>query len=126
MPFSAPRRDSPRREGAEPGPLLDEVAPQLILYQAGVDPFAGDQLGRLALTDEGLVRRERLVAGLARARGVPLASTVGGGYGPDKPAIARRHVAAILTLGEAFGSPGRGEPAQAPHLNDRGSPVAAR
>ena len=85
-------------------PLLDDVRPALILYQAGVDPFAGDQLGRLALTDEGLTRRERLVAGLAIARGVPLASTVGGGYGPDKPAIARRHVAAILTLGEAFGS----------------------
>ena len=85
-------------------PLLDDVRPQLILYQAGVDPFAGDQLGRLALTDEGLTRRERLVARLAIARGVPLASTVGGGYGSDKPAIARRHVAAILTLGEAFGS----------------------
>ncbi|MGI4733295.1 MAG: histone deacetylase family protein [Janthinobacterium lividum] len=83
-------------------PLLDEVRPQIILYQAGVDPFAGDKLGRLALTDDGLARRERLVARLARARGVPLASTVGGGYGADKPAIARRHVAAILTLGAAM------------------------
>ena len=81
-------------------PMIDEVRPQLILYQAGVDPFAGDQLGRLALTDDGLRRRERLVAGIARERGIPLASTVGGGYGPDKPAIARRHVDAILTLAE--------------------------
>ena len=85
-------------------PFLDEVRPQLILYQAGVDPFEGDQLGRLALSEEGLRRRERLVAGLARARGVPLASTVGGGYGPDKPAIARRHVDVILTLAEVFGA----------------------
>jgi acetoin utilization deacetylase AcuC-like enzyme len=83
-------------------PLLDDVRPQLILYQAGVDPFAGDQLGRLALSDDGLARRERLVARLARARRIPLASTVGGGYGADKAAIARRHVAAILTLGEAM------------------------
>lgn len=83
-------------------PLLDDVRPQLILYQAGVDPFAGDQLGRLALTDDGLRERERMVARLAVARGIPLASTVGGGYGPDKAAIAERHVAAILTLGEAF------------------------
>ena len=82
-------------------PLLDDVRPRLILYQAGVDPFADDQLGRLALTDEGLARRERLVARLARTRAIPLASTVGGGYGADKEAIARRHVAAILTLGEA-------------------------
>jgi acetoin utilization deacetylase AcuC-like enzyme len=92
-------------------PLLDELRPQLILYQAGVDPFGGDQLGRLALTDDGLARRERLVARLAIARGIPLASTVGGGYGPDKPAIARRHVAAILTLGEAFAQ-GRPMPGQ--------------
>ena len=83
-------------------PMLDDFAPDLILYQAGVDPFAGDRLGRLAVSEDGLVARERLVAGLARTRGVPLASTVGGGYGDDVMAIARRHVRAILTLGEAF------------------------
>lgn len=89
-------------------PFLDAHRPDLILYQAGVDPFAGDRLGRLAVSDAGLVARERLVAGLARARGVPLASTVGGGYGDDVMAIARRHVTAILTLGDALvGTGGR-------------------
>ena len=83
------------------GPFLAEYRPQLILYQAGVDPFAGDKLGRLSLTLDGLARRERLIAHLAG--GVPLASTVGGGYGDDALEIARRHVAAILTLGEALG-----------------------
>jgi acetoin utilization deacetylase AcuC-like enzyme len=83
-------------------PLLDERQPQLILYQAGVDPFGGDRLGRLDLTLAGLVARERLVARLARKRGVPVACTVGGGYGDDVMAIARRHVDAILTLGKAF------------------------
>ena len=85
-------------------PFLDEHRPQLILYQAGVDPLADDQLGRLALTEDGLRRRERLVARLTRERGVPLASTVGGGYGLDKPALARRHVDAILTLADALSS----------------------
>ncbi|WP_374942301.1 histone deacetylase [Sphingomonas sp.] len=84
-------------------PLLDEARPQIVLYQAGVDPFVGDRLGRLALTEDGLARRERLVAAMMRARGIPVASTVGGGYGDDALAIARRHVAAILTLGAAFG-----------------------
>jgi len=83
-------------------PLLDAERPDLILYQAGVDPFGGDRLGRLALSDEGLVHRERLVARLAIERGLPLASTVGGGYGDDVLAIARRHVTAITTLGRAF------------------------
>ncbi len=81
-------------------PFLAEHRPQLILYQAGVDPFVDDKLGRLSLTLDGLARRERLIARLAS--GVPLASTVGGGYGDDALEIARRHVAAILTLGEAF------------------------
>ncbi len=83
-------------------PMLDTERPDLILYQAGVDPFGGDRLGRLNLTDEGLARREQLVARLAIDRGIPVASTVGGGYGDDVMAIARRHVAAILTLGQAF------------------------
>jgi acetoin utilization deacetylase AcuC-like enzyme len=83
-------------------PLLDDFRPDLILYQAGVDPYADDRLGRLALTQEGLIARERLVASLAKARGLPLASTVGGGYGDDVMALAHRHVTAILTLGEAL------------------------
>ena len=80
-------------------PMIAGVAPDVILYQAGVDPFADDRLGRLALTDDGLVARERLVARLAG--GIAIASTVGGGYGDDVMAIARRHVRAILTLGKA-------------------------
>ncbi|WP_288938704.1 histone deacetylase [uncultured Sphingomonas sp.] len=83
-------------------PFLAEHRPQLILYQAGVDPFAGDRLGRLSLSLAGLARREHVIAGLARSIDAPLASTVGGGYGDDALEIARRHVAAILTLGEAF------------------------
>jgi acetoin utilization deacetylase AcuC-like enzyme len=98
-------------------PLLDEVRPDLILYQAGVDPFVGDRLGRLSLTLDGLVRRERLIAGLAIARGVPLASTVGGGYGDDALEIAQRHVTAIMTLGETFA--GRGAGSSGATLNGR-------
>lgn len=80
-------------------PFLDAHRPELVLYQGGVDPFAGDRLGRLALSDEGLARRDRLVGELANARGIPLASTVGGGYGDDALAIAQRHVAVIVRLG---------------------------
>ncbi|MEN2786692.1 histone deacetylase [Sphingomonas qilianensis] len=83
-------------------PLLDGVAPDLILYQAGVDPFVGDRLGRLALTQDGLDAREKLVARLALTRGVPLAATVGGGYGEDALEIAQRHVRSILNLGNMF------------------------
>lgn len=80
--------------------VLDEFAPAIILYQAGVDPHVEDRLGRLALTDAGLIARERLVMGEARARGIPLASTLGGGYGNDRMAVARRHVRSILAMAQ--------------------------
>lgn len=89
-------------------PLIDEQRPGLILYQAGVDPFGGDRLGRLSLTDQGLIARDRLVARLAREHGIPLASTVGGGYDEDLYAVARRHVAAILALGSVLAPGGHG------------------
>lgn len=82
--------------------LLERFRPNLILYQGGVDPYAEDRLGRLALSDAGLERRDRLVAGLAIARGIPIACTVGGGYGDDVMAIARRHVRVIDTLAQAY------------------------
>ncbi|MBY8829719.1 histone deacetylase family protein [Hephaestia mangrovi] len=83
-------------------PMIDEVAPGIILYQAGVDPFEGDRLGRLKLTAGGLVRRDRFIATLARDRAIPLASALGGGYGNDAMEVSRRHVASILALGRMF------------------------
>ena len=89
--------------------FLDAHAPQLVLYQAGVDPHGGDKLGRLALSDAGLATRDRMVWTECHRRRIPLASTMGGGYGDDRAAIARRHAATIATLGEAWlaGTPGR-------------------
>lgn len=60
-------------------------------YNAGVDPHRDDRLGRLALSDEGLIERDRMVIAAARDAGVALAGVLGGGYGPDPAVIARRH-----------------------------------
>ena len=81
--------------------LLDRVRPDLVFYNAGVDPHGDDRLGRLAMTDAGLAERERLVLAACRARGVPVACVVGGGYAEDLDRLARRHALlheAILTL----------------------------
>jgi acetoin utilization deacetylase AcuC-like enzyme len=82
---------------------LDDFRPELILFQAGVDPHADDRLGRLALSDSGLEARDRLVAALARDRHIPLASTLGGGYGTDRMAVARRHARTIIHLADEYG-----------------------
>jgi acetoin utilization deacetylase AcuC-like enzyme len=77
---------------------IDGFTPDLILYQAGVDPHRDDKLGRLALSDEGLRERDRFVMRQARARAIPLASALGGGYGDDRLEVARRHARSILAL----------------------------
>lgn len=82
-------------------PLLDDFAPDLVLYQAGVDPLAGDRLGRLALSYDGLVGRDRWIGATLARRGIPFASALGGGYGQDALEVLRRHVASILALGTA-------------------------
>ncbi|PJG49845.1 histone deacetylase [Sphingobium sp. LB126] len=79
---------------------MDDFRPDLILYQAGIDPHADDRLGRLSLTDAGLDRRDRAVMRAARRRAIPLASTMGGGYGVDRMAIARRHADCMIRLAE--------------------------
>nr|WP_290221484.1 histone deacetylase [Trichocoleus desertorum] len=71
--------------------LLSEVHPDLVLYDAGVDPHLGDRLGKLALTDTGLFRREMQVLSTCVAAGYPVACVIGGGYADDLDALVYRH-----------------------------------
>ena len=50
---------------------------------AGADPFAGDRLGRLALTKAGLLERDALVRDTLATAGVPVCVTLAGGYAED-------------------------------------------
>ena len=84
--------------------IRDSFGPDLILFQAGVDAHADDRLGRLALSDAGLEARDRFVATHARDRRIPLASALGGGYGKDRMAVARRHANVMITLADAYGA----------------------
>lgn len=80
--------------------ILDSFSPDLVLYQAGVDPHAEDKLGRLSLSDEGLEARDRLVVREARMRGIPIASALGGGYGDDQRAVAARHARSMVGMAQ--------------------------
>jgi acetoin utilization deacetylase AcuC-like enzyme len=80
--------------------VLADFAPDFVLYQAGVDPHAGDKLGRLALTDAGLALRDRFVINEARRRALPVASALGGGYGDDPREVAARHAASMLAMAD--------------------------
>lgn len=82
--------------------LLAQVRPDLVLYDAGVDPHGDDALGKLALTDAGLLRRDRYVLEQCVRRGVPVATVIGGGYSKDIDALARRHTLVHRAASEAF------------------------
>lgn len=70
---------------------LERAAPDFVFYNAGVDPWEGDRLGRLALSLEGLRRRDRLVLETLRRRGLPVAAALGGGYSREPEELAARH-----------------------------------
>jgi acetoin utilization deacetylase AcuC-like enzyme len=60
--------------------MFSRARPDLVVYLAGADPFAGDRLGRLALSKEGLAQRDREVLSLCMGHGVPVAIAMAGGY----------------------------------------------
>jgi acetoin utilization deacetylase AcuC-like enzyme len=70
---------------------LNEVQPQLVLYNAGVDPFHGDKLGRLSLSWQGLQERDLFVIKTCVERDLPVACVVGGGYSKDSKEVGQRH-----------------------------------
>ncbi len=60
---------------------LERANAELAIYLAGADPYAGDRLGRLAVTKRGLAERDRFVLETCRAAGLPVAIVMAGGYG---------------------------------------------
>ena len=71
---------------------LERARPDLVLVQAGVDPLEADRLGRLALTHAGLRERDRRLLERFTAAGLPVALTLGGGYGEPITATLEAHV----------------------------------
>ena len=62
-----------------------------MFYDAGVDPHESDRLGKLALTNTGLYRREMQVLNSCIAAGYPVACVIGGGYASDMDELVYRH-----------------------------------
>lgn len=91
-------RDHEYLDALEEGLLhsFKKMTPDLIFYVGGADPYREDQLGGLALTLEGLQQRDKLVFEHARRRGIPVASTLAGGYARRVADTVRIHVNTIV------------------------------
>jgi len=71
--------------------LIQQVEPDLIFYQSGVDILETDKLGRLSITREGCKQRDRMVLKTAHDNKIPIVASMGGGYSPDFRDIIEAH-----------------------------------
>ena len=83
---------------------LRQFDPDLICYVAGADPYHEDQLGGLALTIEGLKKRDELVFRVAKARGIAVMVTFAGGYARKVEDTVTIHTNTIIAAKEVFGA----------------------
>ena len=82
--------------------ISKEFMPDVVLYDAGVDVFFGDQLGNLDLTLEGIFTRDCNVLEHFKSRKVPVATVIGGGYSPCDSDIAKRHLSIFRAANDVF------------------------
>ena len=90
-----------RLEDALPA-LLASHRPDLVFYNAGVDPHREDKLGRLHLSDDGIAARERYVLESCTKLGIPVAGVLGGGYAPDLYRLAELHTTLHRVASDVF------------------------
>lgn len=71
--------------------LFDDVQPEFVLFQSGVDVLESDKLGRLALSISGCKTRDRMVFEYCQRNNVPVVCAMGGGYSPNIQQIIEAH-----------------------------------
>jgi acetoin utilization deacetylase AcuC-like enzyme len=81
---------------------LRQFEPDLLCYIAGADPYKEDQLGGLALTMEGLKKRDELVFRVARARDIPVMVTFAGGYARNVEDTVTIHSNTVMAAKDVF------------------------
>ncbi|HEY0460118.1 MAG TPA: hypothetical protein VGC97_13355 [Pyrinomonadaceae bacterium] len=76
--------------------------PDIIFYLGGADPFEKDKLGRLKLTQAGLMRRDEMVLRFAREHHTPIVTTMSGGYALDINDTVEIHANTIRAVKKVF------------------------
>ena len=79
-------------------------APDLVIYDAAVDVHVNDKLGLLKMTSDGIYQRDQVVLSHFKARQVPVATTIGGGYGETHSEVAQRHSLVFAAVQSVFQS----------------------
>ena len=82
--------------------LMDEVAPDFIFFQSGVDVLKTDKLGRLGLSIEGCKKRDEMVLSEAKKHNIPIVASMGGGYSEHIKDILEAHANTYRTAQSIF------------------------
>lgn len=85
--------------------VFEGFRPEFAIYLAGADPYVFDQLGNLALTIEGLKKRDYMVLSKCRERKVPVAIVLGGGYAREINDTVAIHANTATVAKDIFGLP---------------------
>ena len=83
-------------------PLFDEVSPDIVYFQSGVDILSTDKLGRLAVSQRGCYHRDKFVLELCKANQIPVVVVMGGGYSPEIKHIVDAHANTFRLAQEIF------------------------
>ena len=83
------------------GAALEGFRPDIVYYNAGVDPHQDDRLGKLSLSDAGIESRDEYIVDTIREQGIPLVCVIGGGYSDDVQHLARLHGSVFMAADRA-------------------------
>jgi acetoin utilization deacetylase AcuC-like enzyme len=92
-------------------PVVERFAPELVIYLAGCDPAADDQIGDWKITPEAMLERDRFVVSCVRTgarqtpRKLPLVIALAGGYGLNAWRYSARFLSTLLNRGRAIEPP---------------------
>ena len=84
------------------GPAIVRARPDVILYQAGADPYREDPYSPLDVGLEDLAARDAHVFAAARAAGVPIAWVLAGGYTKDIDKVVEVHANTFAAAAAVF------------------------
>ena len=71
--------------------IHEQITPDIVLYDAGVDIFFDDKLGNLKVSLDGIKQRDHMVLDHYRKKNIPIATVIGGGYSKNHQELASRH-----------------------------------
>lgn len=87
------------------GNLFQQYQPDLILFNAGVDPHQDDLLGKMNLTTDGIFKRDQRVLQSVHQANIPIACVIGGGYSKDLPKLIERHALLFRAANQIYRNP---------------------